>query len=197
MKYKGKVLELFVEWKKNIEKSTRRKIKAPRLDNGGEYKSDSFLKVCRDEGIEKHFTIRETPQQNVGAKRMNKTLLEKVRCMLSNAELSKNFWAEPLAYACYLINKLPSSAIGSKSLLKVWSEKAAQNYNSLKVFGCPAYYYVKEDKLDPRAKKGVFVRFKKGVKGNKIWDPKDKKFILSRDVTFDEVSMLKLQYLHR
>jgi len=37
----------------------------------------------------------------------------------------------------------------------------------------------------------VLVEFKKGVKGYKIWDPKDKKFILSRDVTFDEASMLK------
>jgi len=58
--------------------------------------------------------------------------------------------------------------------LKVWSRKAAQNYDSLKVFGCPTYYHVKEDKLDPRAKKGVFVGFKKGVKGYRIWDPKDK-----------------------
>jgi len=91
MKHKGKVLELFVEWKKNIEKSTKRKIKALRLDNRGEYKSDSFLKVCRDEGIEKHFTVREIPQQNDVVERMNKILLEKVRCMLSNARLSKNF----------------------------------------------------------------------------------------------------------
>jgi len=50
------------------------------------------------------------------------------------------------------------------------------------------YYHVKEDKLDPRAKKGVFVGFKKRVKGYKIWDPKDRKFILSRDVMFNEAS---------
>ena len=37
----------------------------------------------------------------------------------------------------------------------------------------------------------MFVEFKKGVKGYKIWDPKDKKFILSRDITFDEASILK------
>ena len=34
--------------------------------------------------------------------------------------------------------------------------------------------------------------FKRGVKDYKIWDPKDKKTILSRDVTFDETSMMKL-----
>ena len=54
-----------------------------------------------------------------------------------------------------------------------------------------AYYHVREDKLDPRAKKGVFVGFKRGTKGFKIWDQKDNKFILSRDVTFDEASLMK------
>jgi len=39
--------------------------------------------------------------------------------------------------------------------------------------------------------KGVFVGFKKGVKVCKIWDPMDKKFILSKDVTFDETLMMK------
>jgi len=40
-------------------------------------------------------------------------------------------------------------------------------------------------------KKGVFVGFKRGVKCYKIWDPKDNKFILRKDVTCDETSMLK------
>jgi len=81
MKHKGEVLELFVEWKKNLEKSTGRKIKVLRSDTGGEYKSDPFLKLRRDEGIDRHFTVRKTSQQNGVAERMNRTLLEKVRCM--------------------------------------------------------------------------------------------------------------------
>ena len=78
MKHKREVLELFVEWKRNLERSTRRKIKVLRSENGREYKSDPFLKLCRDVGIDMHFTVRETPQQNGVAKRMNMTLLEKV-----------------------------------------------------------------------------------------------------------------------
>ena len=89
-----------------------------------------------------------------------------------------------MAYACYLINRLPSLTIGGKTPLEVWSEKADQDYDSLRVFDCPAYYHVKEDKLDPRAKKGVFVGFKRGIKGYR-------KFVLSRDVTFEEAIMLK------
>ena len=43
MMHKGKVLDLFVEWKMNMEKSTGRKIKVLHSDNGGEYTSDPFL----------------------------------------------------------------------------------------------------------------------------------------------------------
>ena len=96
-----------------------------------------------------------------------------------------------MAYACYLVNRLPSYAIGGKTPLKVWSGKSTQDYDSLRIFGCPAYYHVKEDKLDPRAKKGVFVGFKRGIKGYKIWDPKDRKFVLNNHITFDEASLLK------
>ena len=34
--------------------------------------------------------------------------------------------------------------------------------------------------------------FKGGVKGFKLWDLEDKKLVCSRDVTFDEVSMMKV-----
>jgi len=45
--------------------------------------------------------------------------------------------------------------------------------------------------LNPRAKKCVFLEFKRYVKVYKIWDPIDKKNTLSRDVTFDEASTMK------
>ena len=45
--------------------------------------------------------------------------------------------------------------------------------------------------MDQGPRKYVFVGFKKGVKCYKIWDPKDKKIILSRDVAFDKASMMK------
>ena len=73
----------------------------------------------------------------------------------------------------------------------------AHDYDQLKVFGCPAYYHVRTDKLESRARKVIFVGFKRGVKGYKLWDPVDKKIVLSRDVTFDEASILKLPRSHQ
>ncbi|KAG8497798.1 hypothetical protein CXB51_007413 [Gossypium anomalum] len=54
----------------------------------------------------RHLTVRHTPQQNSVAERMNRTIMEKVRCMLSNAKLLKSFWAEAASTACFLINDL-------------------------------------------------------------------------------------------
>ena len=100
--------------------------------------------------------------------RMNRTLLEKVRCMLSNSRLDKKFWAEAVNYASHLINRLPSAVIGGKTPMEMWSEKHAQDYDSLCIFRCPAYYHVKDGKLDPHARKVIFVGFKGGIKGFKL-----------------------------
>ncbi|KAH9679276.1 hypothetical protein KPL71_026064 [Citrus sinensis] len=113
-----------------------------------------------NEGIKRHFTVRHTPQQNGVAERMNLTLLEKVQCMLSNVGLDKKFWAEAVSYASHLVNRLPSAAIGGKTPMEMWSGKHAQDYDSLCIFGCPAYYHVKDGKLDHRARKAIFVGFK-------------------------------------
>ena len=74
-----------------VETQTGRRVKTLRSDNGGEYTSDPFFEVCQDDVIKRHFTVRKTPQQNGVAERMNRTLVEKVRCMLSHSGLSKMF----------------------------------------------------------------------------------------------------------
>ena len=91
MKHKYQVLEIFLAWKKRVENQTGRKIKVLRSDNDGEYTSDPFYSLCKQEGIVRHFSMKKTPQQNGVAKRMNRTLLERVRCMLTNARMSKTF----------------------------------------------------------------------------------------------------------
>ena len=78
MTTKSEVLDIFVECKKRLELQTGRKIKMLRSNNGGEYTSDPFQQLCRDEGIERHFTVSHTPQQNGVAERLNRSLLEKI-----------------------------------------------------------------------------------------------------------------------
>ena len=72
---------------------TAYKIKKLGLDNGEEYKLDHFLKIYWKKVIVTHFIVSGTPQQNRVVECMNCTSVEKVRCMLSHARLSKAFWS--------------------------------------------------------------------------------------------------------
>ena len=66
-------------------------MKCFRTDNGLEFCSYEFNTLYKKEEIVGHRTVRHTQQQNGGAKRMNKTLMEKVICMLSRTQLPKSF----------------------------------------------------------------------------------------------------------
>ena len=88
--------------------------------------------------------------------------------MLSNVGLGKEFWVEAMTYACHLINRLPSTTIDDRIQLEVWTRQHVSDYDSLHVFGSTAYYHVKESKLDPRAKKEIFLSFPSVIKGYRL-----------------------------
>ena len=190
LKTKDEAFGTFVKWKRLTENQTGLKVKKLRTDNGLEFCSAEFNDYCNKEGIARHHTVRSTPQQNGLAERMNRTLLERVRCMLKGAGLEKKFWGEAITTACYLINRCPSAAIDFKTPQEKWTGQAP-NFDHLKVFGCIAYAHIRQDKLEPRAIKCMFLGYPEGVKGYKLWclEPGYKKCIISRDVVFKEDEM--------
>ena len=61
--------------------------KTLRTDNGGEYRSGEFSKYLRTEGIRHELTVPKTPEQNGVTEQFNRTLVECVRAVLSDAHL--------------------------------------------------------------------------------------------------------------
>ncbi|KAL9270861.1 Retrovirus-related Pol polyprotein from transposon TNT 1-94-like protein [Drosera capensis] len=193
MKHKSEVFDKFRLWKAEVENQTGRKVKCLRTDNGKEYRNETFTRFCEKEGIKRHYTVRKTPQQNGVAERMNRTIAERARCIRLNAGFPKNFWAEAVNMAVFIINRSPSTALDGKVAEEVWTGKEV-DYLILKIFGCPAYVHVPSDersKIDAKSKQCLFLGYEKGVKGFKLWDPEMKKVVISRDVVFDEAAMLK------
>lgn len=75
---------------------------------------------CAQRGIQYEFTIRYTPQQNGVAERMNRTIIERARCMSLNSKLSKKFWSEAVLTAVYLVNRSSTEAIKGKVPAEQW-----------------------------------------------------------------------------
>lgn len=179
LKMKSDAFDDFKTWKTMVEKQTERVVKKLRIDNGMEFCSVEFNQFCKNNGIVRHLTVPGTPQQNGVAERMNRTLLEKARCMLSNSGLNKNFWAEAVNTACFITNISPHSFLDMKSPEEFWSGRPA-NYKDLKIFGCTAYAHVSEGKLDPRSIKCIFLGYTSGTKGYRLWNPQTSKILISR-----------------
>lgn len=191
LKNKSVVFVTFKQWKTLIKKQSSKKIKRFRTDNGLEYCLGEFDEFCKNEGIVRNHIVKGIPHQNGVAEHMNRTLLERARCMLSNSSLSKDFWAEAINMPCYLVNRSPSTTIECKTPFELWFDTLA-NYSNLRLFGCPSYAHVNDGKLYPSAKKCIFLGYALETKGCRLWcrDLKSPGLIVSRDVKFDESAIL-------
>ena len=138
----------------------------------------------KKEGVRHQFTVPKTPQQNGVAERMNRTLMEMVRSMLSDSKLQKNFWAEALLTAAYLRNRSPTTAVEGKTPFEAWTEEKP-NVSHLKTFGCVCYAHILSDerqKLDAKARKCLMLGYGTETKAYRLYDIEREKIIFSRDV---------------
>ncbi|GJW15791.1 putative RNA-directed DNA polymerase [Tanacetum coccineum] len=139
-----------------VERQTGKKLKYIQSDNRGEY-IGPFDAYCREHGIQHQKTPPKTPQLNGLAERMNRTLVERVRCLLSHAGLPASFWGEALNTAVHVINLTPCVPLRFDVPDRVWSGKDV-SYHHLRVFDVRHWIFpkMKRSKLDVRIKPCVF-----------------------------------------
>lgn len=194
LRSKSEVFSNFINFKAEVEKQTGLMLKCLRTDNGGEFVSEQFASFLRKEGIIHQTTVPYCPEQNGVAERLNRTLMDKARCMLMESGLSRKYWAEAVATAFYLKNRSPTKSIGGKIPEEVWTGNKVE-LGHLRVFGCIAYALVPPQnrrKLDPKSRRYVFVGYSETTKGYRLADPLNpKKIILARNVIFLESRFYK------
>ena len=96
IKRKPNVLDEFIRFKKLAENQCNAKIKILLTDNGTEYTNKKFEQYLADCGIQHQKTTPYTPEQNGVAELINRTIIEQVECMLSDAGLDNAYWAKEM-----------------------------------------------------------------------------------------------------
>lgn len=73
-----------------------------RSDSDGVFCNRDFDSYLKKTGVIHQKSNPYTPEQNELFERMNRTLIEKARCILFDAKLGKEFWTEAIYTAVYL-----------------------------------------------------------------------------------------------
>ncbi|KAK8923921.1 hypothetical protein KSP39_PZI019707 [Platanthera zijinensis] len=190
LKEKSETFIKFVEFKELVQGRLGLRLKKLRTDNGGEFTSSNFSNFCRKFGIQQELIYAHTPQQNGIAERKVRHLIEICKCWLHAKGIPMSFWAKGMVCAAYVINRMPLSPNNMKSPYElVFKEKPSVEH--LRVFGSTCYVHVPDTlrtKLDVKARKLVFVGYDERKKGWKCMDPETRRFVVSRDVVFDELT---------
>jgi hypothetical protein len=185
---KSEAFEVFKRFKALVEKESGCMIQTLRSDRGGEYTSNDFNEFCIAQGIKRQLTAAYTPQQNGVSERKNRTLLNIVRSLLSTRCVPKKFWPEAIKWATHVMNRSPTLSVKNMTPEEAWSGiKPSVHY--FRVFGCIAYAHVADNlrkKLDNKSIKCVHLGISDESKAYRLYDPVNKKIIISRDVVFEE-----------
>lgn len=201
IKQKSEVFNKFQQYAAMAEAQHGQRIAKLQLDNGGEYCSNEFKSFCVNKGIRLNYTVPYNPEMNPVSERFNRTVVEMARTMLLSSGLKRRFWNEAVLYANYIRNRSPTSAIGkqfeNKTPAEIWYGKKP-DFAHLRVFGSVCYNHVpKENRTKFAAKSSKCYMLGYGLSSYtyRLWDIDNDKFIMGRNVTFNEKSVFdRLNY---
>ena len=188
LSHKDDTFATFLEWKALAERSTGKKLKKLRTDNGGEYSNHKFQDLCKNEGITHQKSIPHTPEQNGVAERWNRTLLDTARAMLEGAPgVSTSLWGEAVAAATHVRNRCPTRGIPEDKTPTEVCYGKTPIVNYFKVWGSKVSVMTPQKdrkKFDPRSAQGIFVGYGVNQKGYRIYNPVTKSVQVSRNLVF-------------
>ena len=111
-----------------------------------------------------------------------------VRSMLSEKGMPREFWPESVNWAIYVLNRSPTLAVQNISPEEAWSG-IKPCVDQFRAFGSIAHVHIHDSlrkKLDNKSIKCVLLGTSAESKAYKLYDPINKKIIISRDIVCAE-----------
>ena len=173
----------------SITQQSSHKLRALRMDRGGEYLSEEFKAWLNDKGITPEYTVARSKESHGTAEVFNKHIMNMVRSMLSESGLPKTLWAEAAATANYLRNRIANQKTILTPYEKLFGKKP--DVSHLRVWGSRVWKLIdkeKRGKLEPKADLGFFVGYaeESGPRAYRVYNPQARKVEVVKNVMFDE-----------
>lgn len=130
-------------------------------DRGGEFLNGELQAWLADKGIQVELTSTNCHQSNGVIERFMRTLGNKVRSMLADADMPAKWWGDAMMYACDTHNALLGRGSPTSPHEGLFGRRP--DVSQFRVFGCRAWVHVTDKpgrkKLGARALRGRFLGF--------------------------------------
>ena len=190
---KDQALEAWRTVRARWENKYDARVKALQTDNGGEYVSLEFERQLRNDGIEHRKSIPYAHQQNGKAERAVRTLEGHARACLTQAGLSAGYFGEAVLLVAYLWNVTPSRSLPKGHTPFEILHRRKADLSHLRVFGARCFARIPPElrrTTDSQSIEAIFMGYPDGVKGWRLRNCTTGAFFNSRDVVFDEGTVL-------
>ena len=160
---------------------------AIRVDRGTEFINADLKNWCQAKGMEIQLTAPYSPSQNSIAERMNRTLVELARAMLTASKLPEFLWEPAVAHAAYLRNRAYTTALSVRTPFEGWFG-SKPNVSHLREFGAPVWVLLQGQniarKILPKSKRRAYVGYNDGSKSVLYYNAETRKVLTSRNYVF-------------
>lgn len=180
----GKVVQA---WIAQLELQAGARVKRVRCEGAGELISAEMRAFHARRGIRLELTAAHTPQQNVKAERLNRTLMERVRSISAEAGPCEELWAEAFMAVVYTCNRAPTSDGKATPHERFYGK--TPDVACLRVWGSLAYALKptgQQRKLQPKTLLGRMVGYVAGGQAYRVYNPASRKVVVRRNVVVDE-----------
>jgi len=189
LRTKDETFEVFVAFVKKIQVKMESKVACIRSDHGTEFDNAKFDEFCSENGITHNFSAPRTPQQNGVVESKNRTLEDMARTMFIDSGIAKNFWAEAVNTACYLVNRCMIRSLLNKTPYELLNGRKPK-LTHLRTFGCKCYVLNNGKdqlgKFDAKSDEGIFLGYSSQSKAYKVYNKRTQCVEESVHVIFNE-----------
>ncbi|KAJ9544175.1 hypothetical protein OSB04_023882 [Centaurea solstitialis] len=157
-------------------------------DGGTEFLNHKVKSLFNDNDTFHQMSCPYTPQQNGRVERKHRHIVETGLAMMFNARVPATFWVHAFSSAVYIINRLPTKVLSSKSPFEVLFGRIPQ-YANFKPFGCRVYPFLRNyatHKLAPRSIPCIFVGYNPQYKGYQCLDLDSSRTYVTPHARFNE-----------
>ncbi|KAJ9545567.1 hypothetical protein OSB04_025274 [Centaurea solstitialis] len=188
LRSKSDAPEEIILFVRKMERLNNLTVRSIRSVHGTEFKNSTLETFFDQKGISQNFSSVRTPQQNGVAERRNRTLIEAVRSMLSEANLATQFWAEAVNTACYTQNRSLIVKRFRRTPYELFRNRKP-SIEHLHIFGCVCYILNNKDnlgKFDSKSDDGIFLGYSSISKTYRVFDKRRQTIVETIHVKFDE-----------